>query len=470
VLFNSAIFLVLFVIVYLLYWNISARNKQRLIIFASLLFYAWYSIPFLLLFLVLVTLNYLASIALLERKAKSILLAILTLDLAVLGFFKYFYLIAESAGELAGSAYLTGIRANLKNDYDITIVLPIAISFYTFQMIAYVVDSYRSTVAEKTTPGRFFLFILFFPQFIAGPIMRASDFMDQIDKPQIDRDRVINGSLLLLMGAVKKVLVADRLGVLSGAAWIRPSEYDATALLLILPLFVLRIYCDFSGYTDMARGMAKLLGYEIPENFAGPLLAKSMAELWQRWHITLSTWLRDYIYIPLGGSRLGETRTSLNILIALGLGGLWHGASWTMLFWGVFIGAFLVAERFMGRRNIRLLPEKAWANALRILFVFSCFSFSAIFFNSPGLKQTLEILQGIAAWQRGLPLPEFDAAVALGLLAFSFNFIQYGSGFRSWLAGRPRLRLALLYFLTPLVAFLIFLFGDVAGSFIYFQF
>jgi len=468
VLFNSAIFLVLFLSVYLVYWQLGQRGKQYLIIVASLLFYAWYSIPFLLLFLVLVALNYLASIQLLRHKSRILLTLILVLDLGVLGFFKYFYLLAQTAGSLFGFPYVADLKNNWEADYGLTIVLPIAISFYTFQMIAYVVDSYRSSITESTSGSKFFLFILFFPQFIAGPIMRASDFMDQIDHPYLTRDRIINGSLYLLMGIVKKVLIADRLGLITTRVWLDPGSYDATALLIILPAFMMRIYCDFSGYTDMARGMAKLLGYEIPENFAGPFLSRSISELWQRWHITLSTWLRDYIYIPLGGSRLGESRTVINLLITLGLGGIWHGATWPMLLWGVYIGIFLVIERLLRHRS--LLPASRPFQVIRIVYVLTVFAFSAIFFNAPDLSTTTSILERIVRFERGLPLPEWDTAILLCLIAYSFNFFQYTYRVRAFLNARPAWRLTLLFLLSPLIALLVFLFGDVGGSFIYFQF
>ncbi|MBE7437336.1 MAG: MBOAT family protein [Spirochaetales bacterium] len=467
-LFNSAIFLVLFLCVYLVYWHLGQRGKQYLIIVASLLFYAWYSIPFLLLFLGLVSINYLASIQLLRHKSRLLLTAILGLDLGVLGFFKYFYLLAHTAGEILGLPYLAALKTNWEEDYNLTIVLPIAISFYTFQMIAYVVDSYRSSITEPTSATKFFLFILFFPQFIAGPIMRASDFMDQIDRPYLTKDRIINGSLYLLMGIVKKVLIADRLGLITTRVWLDPASYDATALIIILPAFMMRIYCDFSGYTDMARGMAKLLGYEIPENFAGPFLSRSISELWQRWHITLSTWLRDYIYIPLGGSRLGESRTIINLLITLGLGGIWHGATWPMLLWGIYIGLFLVLERLLRQRT--LLPASRPFQAVRIVYVLTIFAFSAVFFNSPDLSTTTGILARIFQWERGLPMPEWDTAISLCILAYSFNFFQYTYRARAFLNARPALRLSLLLILSPLIALLVFLFGDVGGSFIYFQF
>ncbi len=468
--FNSAIFIVFFLIVYLLYWPLSSRGKQYLVILASLVFYAWYSVPLLGLFLVLIMINYAGSQRLLVRKSRPLLWLILTINLSVLGFYKYFYLFAETAGSLAGIDYLAHLRVNWMEDYNFQIVLPMAISFYTFQMIAFVVDCYRGTVNEPVAPRIFLFFVLFFPHSVAGPIMRAEDFVAQIERPQMTRDKIVNGTLYLLMGAVKKILIADHIGQASDMIWADPGRYDAIYLFLILPSFVVRIYCDFSGYTDMARGLAKLLGYEIPENFRAPFLAKSMAELWSRWHITLSTFLRDYIYIPLGGSRSGEARTNLNILITMGLGGLWHGASWTMVFWGLSVGAFLVVERFLRQRRIRLLPEGRFGDVLRITVTFLSFALSSAFFKAADISDTWEILRGLATLQRGDKIANPDSLVALTAIGFLFNFVQYYDRPRLWLNARPALRARLVFIGTFVVGYLIYLYGDVSGSFIYFAF
>ena len=469
-LFNSAIFLILFFFVYVIYWPLPTRGKQYLIIITSLLFYAWYSIPLLLLFLFLIVVNYAVSQHLLTNKNRLLLGLTVALDLSVLGFYKYFYLFAESFGWLLGDPYIADLRANWMEDYGFQIVLPIAISFYTFQIIAFVVDCYRGTVSGPVEPRKFVLFILFFPQFVAGPIMRADDFIGQIDRPTPSKDRIVNGSLYILMGVVKKVLIADHIGAASDVIWADPARYDAVYLFLILPSFVVRIYCDFSGYTDMARGLAKLLGYEIPENFKGPFLAKSMAELWTRWHITLSTWLRDYIYIPLGGSRAGEWRTNINVMITMGLGGLWHGANWTMLCWGLFVGIFLVIERFFRNQNIRLLPRGRFGDVFRVAYAFGGFALSSAFFKAPDISASFEIFYGLFTMQRGDKITNPDALVVLTIVGFMFNFVQYYDRPRQWLNERPDLRKYLLFFGTFFVGYLVYLYGDVSGSFIYFAF
>ncbi len=469
-LFNSAVFIVLFFLVYLVYWELSLQGKQNLIIVASLIFYGWYSPPFLLLFLVLIVVNYYGSMALLRRRSKALLWSLILLDGGILAFFKYFYLFAETAGWIVGWDYLAHLEKNWIRDHDFHIGLPIAISFYTFQIIAFVADCYRGTIRERVEPKKFYLFILFFPQFVAGPIMRSTDFLPQIDRPVVDPRKLLSGSLLLLQGVVKKVLIADRIGALTAPIWAEPSKYDAVFLILILPAFIAQVYLDFSGYTDMARGLARALGYDIPENFKGPFLATSMQELWQRWHVTLSTWLRDYIYIPLGGSRSGEVRTTLNLLATMALGGLWHGASWNMLFWGLYVGVLLAGERLLRRAGIRILPEGRLFHGVRVAITFSLFALSSLFFASPDLTRTTEIIQGILHFQRGLPGKDGGGLLALTLVAYLFNVPQYYPGVTQRIRDSLKLQYGLTVRSTFLVGYLVSLYGDVTGSFIYFQF
>ncbi len=470
-LFNSAVFLLLFLIFYLLYWPLPVRGKQILIILTSFIFYGWYSPLFLLVFLALIGINFYLSSILQRRKSKGILALGLAIDLGNLIFFKYFYFFVESFGLLIGDAYLADLRRNWIQDYDFEIELPIAISFYTFQIVAYLVDAYRGDITEQTSFRKYTIFILFFPQFIAGPIMRSSDFIPQIDNPVPSRDRMLNGSLLILQGVIKKVLIADRIGVIINPVWANPDQYDATVLILAPIAFVCQVYCDFSGYTDMARGMAKTIGYEIPENFLGPFLAVSMRDLWRRWHVTLTTWLRDYIFIPLGGSRVGPARVYANILITMSLGGLWHGATWSMFTWGLSLGVVLAWEQFTVRAGWRILPEDAlWANILRRIRTFFLFVYLAVFFAAPSFGKAMEYFAGILEFQRANPVSSFEGAVFLILIALVFNALQYFPQPKAWLNARPKVRYALIFVGTFVVGYLVSIFGDVSGQFIYFQF
>lgn len=473
-LFNSAAFIVLFFFVYAIYWLLPVRWKHTLIIVASFVFYGWFSIPFLGLFLFLIVVNYYASLRLQQNRSKQLLWLVVGLDIGVLAFFKYFYLFAESIGAVLFAtfdySYMANLRQNWLRDYDIQILLPVAISFYTFQIVAWVVDSYRGVLKEPVPFKKFCVFILFFPQFVAGPIMRAADFIPEIDKPTPSRDKMLNGILLILQGTLKKVLIADHIGAMTADIWYHPEKYDALMLILIMPAFVVRIYCDFSGYTDMARGLAKMLGYEIPENFVAPLFARSFTEFWQRWHITLSTWLRDYIYIPLGGSKVSESRTLINITITMGLAGLWHGASWTMVLWGLYLGGFQVAERIFYKRGWRVLPNNLLGDTLRRIWSSVWFSVSSLLFAAPDLDRSVAIVKGIFSFQRGSSITGPETLVFLVLLGYLLNFPQQWLQPRIWLNERPKVRYAMAIVGTVVIGILVNLYGDVSGSFIYFAF
>lgn len=467
-LFNSGIFILLFFAVYSIYWFLPVRGKHYLIILTSLVFYGYYSIPFLLMFLALLVINYWIGMRLIEHKSGRLLAFGIVLDVGILAFFKYFYFFAESAGHIIGSPYLVELRRNWISDFAFEIILPIGISFYTFQVVAFIVDCYKGQISERVSPIKFYVFTLFFPHFVAGPIMRAPDLIPQIDHPSMDIHRMLNGCLTLLMGVVKKVLIADHLGAATGPILMNPQDYDAVYLLLLMPAWAFQIYCDFSGYTDMARGLAKLLGYEIPENFTGPYLARSYQELWQRWHITLSMWLRDYIYIPLGGSRVSTGRGYLNLLITFGIGGLWHGAAYTTVLWGLYTGLILSLERLWASTRIRILPEGRF-NWIRITYTLSVHSAGVILFAAPSIQHSYLMLKGLFTAQRGLPAA-FETLVGLSILGFLFNVIQYYPGIRIWLNERVKLKAAIAVVGTFVVGFLVNLYGDVTGSFIYFQF
>lgn len=391
-------------------------------------------------------------------------------DAGILIIFKYFYMLAEGAGFILGVPLLSDLRNYWLEEYQFEIVLPIAISFYTFQVIAYIVDCYRGVVTEYTPLRKFFVFVLFFPQFIAGPILRTTDFIPQIDRPTPTVNRMLKGCMLLIQGTLKKVLIADRIGASIAPVWQNPSEYDASVIVLVIFGFTAQIYCDFSGYTDMARGLARLLGFKLPENFKGPYFARSMSELWTRWHITLSSWLRDYIYIPLGGSRNTESRTTINLLITMGLGGVWHGATWTMLIWGIYIGAILVIERQMRIHNIRILPEGAFFNYLRSVWVLVLFTFSGLFFAAPSFENAMIMVQRMVTAEQGLHLANAESVLVLSIFAYMFNALQYHEGWKQWLAERTHLMYILVAAGTFLTGLLVSLYGDVSGSFIYFQF
>ncbi len=389
-LFNSILYLLFFPIVYLIHWSLSGKARLIFLFTASLFFYGIWGVQregitgvrWLILFFSLVTITFIFIRLMLRfpEKRKWFLIGALFFDLGNLIVFKY-----------TGFIIRLFIRSGITPGVDpapFDLFLPLAISFYTFQLIAYTVDVYRGIVKERVSFLQFSVFILFFPQLIAGPIMRSSDFMEQMEKPWINRERMFTGIWYIMGGLVKKAIIADPMGSIIQPVFSNPGVHSWWSIFLAGVGFSLQVYGDFSGYTDMARGSAYLLGYEIPENFIAPYFSRSAQELWQRWHITLASWLRDYIYIPLGGSRVGNLRTYLNLMITFTLGGLWHGADLTYLAWGALWGVLLAIERFIERATgFRFKDIKnPVLNVVRILIVFFVFVLGAIMFRSQPVK------------------------------------------------------------------------------------
>jgi len=385
-LFNSFLFLLFFTVVYLVYWLLRGKLRLAFLIAASVLFYSAWGLQSEGLvglrwtghFVIITFINYFLIQGMFRFPGRKKLLVgiIIAIDIANLATFKYFSFFRELIHDFS---------IHLPEKFDaLNLFLPLAISFYTFQLIAYAIDVYRGTIKERVPIGRFYLFFLFFPHFIAGPIMRASDLMPQIDRPHVDKNRMYDACWLIVGGLVKKVLLADPMGAIVAPVFREPQAYSGWSIMLGGACFSLQVYCDFSGYTDIARGCAFLLGFEIPENFRAPFFARSARELWQRWHITLATWLRDYLYIPLGGSRKSEIRNHLNIIITFTLGGFWHGADWSYILWGFFWGALLSFERFLeNNMGLKTVPEKnKFLVVLKVIFMFFLFSVGALMFRT----------------------------------------------------------------------------------------
>jgi len=389
-LFNSILFLVFFAIVYFVYWSLRGRFRQYFLTFASILFYAAWGLQreglmgvrWTFHFIGIVWLNYylIRGMQNFPARRRLLITLIIVLDVLNLGAFKYFGFFRDMIA--ATGAHLPDSVQSLD------IFLPLAISFYTFQLVAYAVDVYRGVIDERPGIFRFTLFILFFPHQIAGPIMRSTDFIPQLDHPVMDRRRMYDGLWLLIGGLAKKVLLADPMGIILAPVYREPQTFTAWSILAGGMCFSLQVYCDFSGYTDMARGCAYLLGYHIPENFRAPFFSASARELWQRWHITLATWLRDYIYFPLGGNRLGQVRTYINLFITFTLGGFWHGADYTYIAWGGMWGALLAVERLIeDKLGWRTTPEKFGVlKSIKIFIMFVFFSIGALMFRTLPVK------------------------------------------------------------------------------------
>ena len=350
-LFTEPIFFLFFAAVFVAAWSVRAnRGRKLLLLAASYLFYAGWDWRFLSLIVLSTGVDYAVGRALApERRAtaagrRGLLVASLVVNLGILATFKYYGFFVESA---AGLLHALGLGATARVP---EIVLPVGISFYTFQTLSYTIDVYRGKLAPVRSVVDFALFVGFFPQLVAGPIVRAADFLPQLDeRPRISDVAFRRHLTLFLVGFVKKACIADNVAPFADRVFDAPGTFTALAIGTGVALYAAQIYCDFSGYSDMAIACAGLLGYRLPVNFRFPYLARSVADFWHRWHVSLSTWLRDYLYIPLGGSRGSRLATHRNLWLTMLLGGLWHGAAWTFVAWGALHAAALSAHREWGR-------------------------------------------------------------------------------------------------------------------------
>lgn len=337
-------FLIFFSFVFALYWLLGDRWRLYVLLMASYLFYASWNVKFLVLILASTLLDYVVGLKLQQARPlgrRRWLAVSVTGNLLVLSTFKYCDFFIQSAGELL-TALGVGVRVQTLN-----LVLPLGISFYTFQSMSYTIDVYRGQMGACTSLARFMLYVSFFPQLVAGPIVRARDLLKQFaSPPSFSYAFIVSGGRLFLLGFIQKALLADQAALVVDDVFAEPSRFGSATIWAAVVLYALQIYWDFAGYSNMARGIARMLGYELPVNFNLPYLACNMQEFWHRWHISLSTWLRDYLYIPLGGSRRAPRRVYVNIMVTMLLGGLWHGANWTFIVWGGYHGFLLCLQRF----------------------------------------------------------------------------------------------------------------------------
>ena len=412
-LFPTLEFAVFFCIVLPLCWALNGRPRQwkGVMLAASLVFYGWWDARFVALILACTLVNQLAARAIHAAKGftrRRILIAAVTADLVVLGFFKYYgFFVLSAESTLA----MIGLPLDLPL---LDIILPVGISFFTFQALSYVVDVYRRKI-EPAPLLDFAVYLAFFPQLVAGPIVRASELLPQLagsrDPDHIDTARAWR---LIVGGLFKKVVIADLLATtLVDPVFAEPALHSGPQLALGIYGYAIQIYCDFSAYSDIAIGLALLMGLTFPDNFNAPYTARSLRDFWRRWHMTLSRWLRDYLYIPLGGSRDGEWRTYRNLFLTMLLGGLWHGASWRFVLWGALHGVYLGIERYIEQKY----PQRRWPGWARQLVVFHYVCFCWIFFRAQSMNDVGRILSGLwRGWAEPISVhPGVLAALVLGL-------------------------------------------------------
>lgn len=391
--FSSIIFIFYFLPVFLLGYYVSGW-RAGILLAGSAAFYVWGEGPYLLLLLGLIALNFAGSLWIVrqpgDRARLAILAALVTADFGVLGYFKY-------AGFLA--ATVNGLLPGLSLPQP-THALPLGISFFTFQLVSYVVDVHRRNVAVERDPVRFATYILMFPHLIAGPIVRYADIRDEMHADRRRVGRIGLGFQYFIVGLSQKILVANAVAPLADHAFGLPAgSVGMVAAWLGAWAYMLQIYFDFCGYSNMAIGLAFMLGFTFPKNFDYPYAARSITEFWRRWHISLSSWFRDYVYIPLGGNRLGGVKTARNLLIVFFLTGLWHGAAWQFIVWGLFHGAFLMLERYGLDRVLSAAPRLA-----RHAYVIAVVMVGWVFFRAESLPAALEYLKAMVAPDRLEPV------------------------------------------------------------------
>jgi alginate O-acetyltransferase complex protein AlgI len=414
-LFDSPVYLVFLTLVVMLYWRLGWRKQNLFLLAASYFFYGWWDWRFLALMLTSTLVDYSFALKIADspnqRLRKTLLVTSLVMNFGFLGFFKYCNFFVDSFTHM-----LAFVGVHQVSTFFLKIILPPGISFYTFQEVAYIVDVYHGKQQPSRSLVDYALFISLFPHLIAGPIQRPSHLLPQVQRPrEFDSRRFFDGLMLILLGLFRKCVIADNCALLANAAFGGQLGNNFFSLLIGVYAFAWQIYGDFAGYSDIARGSAQLLGFHFMVNFRQPYLASSLQDFWRRWHISLSTWLRDYLYIPLGGNRRGGRRTYVNLLVTMLLGGLWHGANWTFVVWGAVHGGWLAVERFLTQRVLgwRSEVDLGWAGRFATL---SIVGLAWVFFRASSVSQAGRMLAGIVdlSWR-----PEYGPAlVYLGAVSF----------------------------------------------------
>lgn len=488
-LFNSIDFALFFPTVFLLYWVVAKRLKLRnvFLLVASYVFYGWWDWRFLFLIVISSLVDFYVGNKLAKTQAnnarKGLLFISLAVNLGMLFYFKYTNFFIET---FVDSFRLFGKELEVST---LQIILPVGISFYTFQTLSYTIDIYRKKMQPTKDPIAFFAFVAFFPQLVAGPIERASHLLPQFFSTyKFNYEQVKSGLLLIAFGLFKKMVIADRAALYVNEVYNNPSSYEGVETMIATFLFAFQIYCDFSGYSDIAIGTARTMGFSLMKNFDSPYLSKSITEFWRRWHISLSTWFRDYVYIPLGGSKKGKLKTYSNLFIVFLVSGLWHGAAMTFIIWGAIHGIIIVFEKAILNSKTFLFKKlrintEIFSNKLFFAFttfVFVCFAW--VFFRANSYADAKMIVEGFFVnnfykvfgdplYVIGLKENEFSFLLLsiIALVLFE-RFHRKKSVYRLLLKQAFVFRWAIYLIIVLLIA-IFGVYGDTAvNEFIYFQF
>ncbi|EZH75321.1 acyltransferase [Aquimarina atlantica] len=468
-LFNSLEFLLFFPVVFILYWIMKNNYKYQniLLLVSSYIFYAWWDWRFLSLILFSSFVDYFSGLNIEASKTnagrKKWLLVSLCSNLGLLGVFKYYNFFADSFSDL-----MFGFGWEV-DDLTLNIILPVGISFYTFQTLSYTIDIYRDQFKPTKDIISFLTYISFFPQLVAGPIERASNLLPQIETKREFKHKWFNeGIFQILVGLFRKIVIADNLGTYVDAVYYNPEIHNSSTLVLATFFYAFQIYYDFSGYSDIAIGSAKLLGFKFHQNFNLPYFSKSITEFWRKWHMSLSFWLRDYLYISLGGNRKGIKITYRNLMLTMLLGGLWHGSSWNFVIWGGIHGLALGLEKF-----VFSLKKNQNFGFFGYIYTFIVVLLSWVFFRAPDLDSSLTIIKKILSFEFLMPfIGDFNnvaISVLMLLLGIGFDlYIRLKKVDLEILGGK--LSIFRLVTFATVIIMLLNLFYSTSNNFIYFQF
>lgn len=476
--FNSIPFLFFLVIFLASYWCLTGKWRLLHCLGASYFFYGWWDYRFLSLIILSTLVDYLVAMSI-ERSTNTTarrtwLMVSIVSNLGILATFKYFDFFSEG---------LLQITRQLGWQIDwptLNLILPLGISFYTFQTLSYSIDVYRGSLKAETSLLRFATYVAFFPQLVAGPIVRASEFLPQLSTDRLWCFRNFEAGFgLMLLGFFKKLVIADNIALVADHLFENPVIYTAVNTAMVIVLYAFQIYGDFSGYSDIAIGVALMLGFVFPQNFKFPYFANSFSDFWKRWHISLSTWLRDYVYIPLGGNRFSRIVTIRNLMLTMLLGGLWHGANWTFIVWGGMHGFFLSLQRGYGWLINKPSPKEGsstrWRLATRVVqtgFTFSIVCLLWVVFRSPGFGEAIAVFERLAGFDGVRPSTLHDRIPLLKCCCLVSLFVAGEFAFFSGLWSKCEQQVPVTRALGyASLVWMIALFGSFQGqSFIYFQF
>jgi alginate O-acetyltransferase complex protein AlgI len=471
-LFNSLHFVAFFIIVCSIYFSIGHKYRWLLLLLSSCYFYMVFLPIYILILGFTIVIDYYAGILIEKntgRKRKLFLIMSLVANIGILAVFKYYNFLNDNLSVLLNSV---GYNNQIPN---LSILLPVGLSFHTFQAMSYTIEVYRGNQKAETHFGIYALYVMFFPQLVAGPIERPQNIMHQFyEKHGFNYTRIVEGLKMVLVGFIKKLVIADRLAIYVNAVYDNPDKHSALTIVIATIFFAFQIYCDFSAYSEIAIGIAKILGFDLMTNFKRPYFAKNIQEFWSRWHISLSTWFRDYLYIPLGGSRVSVSRWCFNVFIVFMISGLWHGASWTFIIWGTLHGLYSIFGIILKRLKVDVFLQRTFATRVAAnLFVFLIVCFAWIFFRARNVHDALLILKSLYTLKGGglfigTPASFFYSILAiLGLLLYEY-IQEYKPHQYSVFNNKNYVVRYVSYSLSIIIILLFGVFNG--GQFIYFQF